>query len=163
MNNYVAFSGVVTEINDFSINDPHQMGCYKTYSIDDGHGNVVNFIVAPTTYFLNQEIVSIGDTVTGFYGANEPAPLIFPPQFNALLMCKVPMGEFVTVEQFDPNLVNREGTLQLNVNPDTPIFLQNGQPFTGSLANRELLVVYSATTRSIPAQTTPSQIVVICP
>ena len=40
---------------------------------------------------------------------------------------------------------------------------ENGQIFTGRLANQLLLVLYTATTRSLPPQTTPDEVVVFCP
>ncbi len=162
MINYQPFAGVVTAINDFSIGQYNETGCYKLMSVDNGYGNTVNFVVAPTTYFVDQEVLSVGDQVTGFYDANAPAPLIFPPQFNALIMCKNTSGQFVKVDHFDDQLVSSDHTLQLTMNPATKVVLKNGQPFTGNLSNRDLLVVYGATTRSIPAQTTPYQIVVLC-
>lgn len=160
--NYQVFAGTVTAINDFSIGQYNEIGCYKLYSVDNGYGNVVNFVVAPTTYFVDQEIVSVGDSVTGYYDANAPAPLIFPPQFNALIMYKNVPGQFVKVDYFDERLVSSDHMLQLNLSPSTSIILQNGQPFTGNLGNRNLIIIYGATTRSIPAQTTPYQIVVLC-
>ena len=33
-------------------------------------------------------MVTLGDMVTGFYDANAPVPLIFPPQFRAIVMAK---------------------------------------------------------------------------
>ncbi|WP_039041401.1 hypothetical protein [Sporosarcina sp. ZBG7A] len=162
MINYQAFAGIVTAINDFSIGQYNEVGCYKLMSVDNGYGNVVNFVVAPTTYFVDHEVVSVGDQVTGFYDGDAPAPLIFPPQFSALIVSKNVRGQFVKVDHFDDQLVSSDHTLQLNMNPATKVVLQNGQPFTGNLANRDLLVVYGATTRSIPAQTTPYQIVVLC-
>ena len=44
----------------------------------------------------------------------------------------------------------------------TKTVLPNGQLFVGYLAGKTLLVLYTSSTRSIPAQTTPEQIVVFC-
>ena len=52
--------------------------------------------------------------------------------------------------------------LKLNISPNTLILLENGQAFTGKISNRNLIVVYGATTRSIPAQATPYKIIVMC-
>ena len=54
-------------------------------------------------------------------------------------------------------------SLVLNLSPATNIRTQNGQIFTGRLANQLLLVLYTATTRSLPPQTTPDEVVVFCP
>jgi len=119
-------------------------------------------VVEPGTYFVDHEVVSIGDSVTGFYDANAPVPLIFPPQYRAIVMAKNTPTHNVTVDFFNRQLVSSDGNLKLNISLDTQILLENGQLFNRNPANRNLIVVYGATTRSIPAQTTPSQIIVMC-
>ena len=66
------------------------------------------------------------------------------------------------VSFFNSQLLSSDGSLRLNIAPSTQILLENGQLFNRNPANRNLIVVYGATTRSIPAQTTPSQIIVMC-
>jgi hypothetical protein len=156
------FSGFVTKIDDFSIGQNNEVGCYKLFSVDNGYGNVVNFVIEPTTYFVDHVKVSVGDRVTGFYDANAPAVLIFPPQFSAIVMCKDSPNRRVKVDYFNRRLESSDGTLKLNLSPMTKIVLENGQAFTGNVARRNLIVVYGATTRSIPAQATPSKIIVMC-
>lgn len=53
-------------------------------------------------------------------------------------------------------------SLKLNIAPSTEIMTSNGQRFTCSLGGQLLVVYYSATTRSIPPQTTPRRIIVMC-
>ncbi|MFJ7933979.1 hypothetical protein [Sporosarcina sp. NPDC096371] len=162
MANFQAFNGVVTMIDDFSIGQNNEAGCYKLLSVDDGYGATVNFVVAPTTYFVDHVMVNVGDRVTGFYDANAPVPLIYPPQLRALVMAKDTPYQNVKVDHFNRRLESSDGTLRLNISRDTQIVLENGQAFTGNIADRNLIVVYGATTRSIPAQTTPSKIIVMC-
>lgn len=162
MANFQAFDGVVTMIDDFSIGQNNEAGCYKLFSVDDGHGVSVNFVVAPTTYFVDHVMVAVGDRVTGFYDKNAPVPLIYPPQFRALVMAKDTHYQNVKVDHFNRRLESSDGTLKLNIAAHTRILLENGQAFTGNIANRNLIVVYGATTRSIPAQTTPTKIIVMC-
>ncbi len=89
MKNFQAFHGIITMIDEFLIDETGEgSGCYKLISVKNGYGNLVNFIVAPNTYFINHEMVAMGDMVTGFYDANAATPLIFPPQFRAIVMAK---------------------------------------------------------------------------
>ncbi len=69
----------------------------------------------------------------------------------------------VDVDYYNKSLVNQDMTLQLNLDSRVDITTTNNQRFMGSPANNDLVVVYSSSTRSIPAQTTPSRIVVLCP
>ncbi|WP_060207566.1 hypothetical protein [Sporosarcina koreensis] len=161
--NFKSFTGRVMEINDFSVQQNNSgSGCYKIFMVADREGSVVNFIIEPGTYFVDHVLVRVGDIVTGFYDADAPAPFIYPPQFRAIVMAKEKSGQFVKVDFFDHQLVSSDGSLKLNINRSTPILLENGQSFTGRPSNRELIVVYSNTTRSIPAQTTPHKVIVLC-
>lgn len=162
MTNFKAFKGTVTMIDDFSIGQNNEAGCYKLIAVENENGTLVNFVVAPTTYFVDHVRVAVGDRITGFYDANALVPLIFPPQFRALVMAKDTPNQNVKVAFFNSNLESSDGTLRLNISPHTQILLENGQAFTGSIANRNLIVAYGVTTRSIPAQTTPDKVIVMC-
>lgn len=158
-----SFQGIVTSITNFwtgatQINE----GCSQLISVQDRMGEVVNFIIDRTTYFVNHRPVSIGDTITGFYDLDVPVALIYPPQYRAVAIHRQTAYEQVKMDVFNNQLVSSDGMLQLHITPNTPIVLENGQYFIGNITNRLLLVVYGASTRSIPAQTTPEQIVVIC-
>lgn len=163
MTNFLSFTGRVMGIEDFQImtNDP-QAGCYKLFTLADRDGSIVNFVVEPATYFVRHEKVRVGDVVTGYYDANAPVPLIYPPQYRAIVMAKAHPDYLVKVSFFNSQLLSSDGTLQINPTRQTEIILENGQDFIGNLANRDLIVIYSASTRSIPAQTTPSTIIVLC-
>ncbi|MEQ6355606.1 hypothetical protein ABNX05_13335 [Lysinibacillus sp. M3] len=163
MVNFKSFRGVVTQIDDFPIGqNGEKEGCYKLMTVEDSTQGIVNFVVSPSTYFVNQEIVTPGDRVTGYYDGNAPVPLIYPPQYRALVVVKENNNQNVKVDFFNNQLVSSDGQLQLNVSAYTLILLKNGQPFSKSLANRNLIVIYGPTTRSIPAQTTPYKIIVWC-
>jgi hypothetical protein len=163
MINFNAFQGTVTMISDFMITaNDEDSGCYKLMSVDNGLGTSVNFVVSPDTYFLDQVMVSVGDQVTGYYDGNAPVPMIYPPQYRALVMVKETPFQNVKVDFFNNLLVSGDGFLQLNITPFTPIVLKNGQFFTGNPGNRNLIVVYGPSTMSIPAQTTPYKIIVWC-
>ncbi|MFD2618644.1 hypothetical protein [Terrilactibacillus laevilacticus] len=163
MMRFLNFSGVVTMISDFPITTNDEgSGCYKMVSVDNGYGNIVNFIVSPTTYFVNHEMIKPGDTITGFYDGDAPVSLIYPPQYQAIVITKNRPYQNVKVDFFDSQLVSRDGQLKLNLSPSTQILLVNGQAFTKNPANRNLIVTYGPTSRSIPPQTTPYKIIVIC-
>ncbi|MGI8313745.1 hypothetical protein [Halobacillus mangrovi] len=163
MVNFKPFRGTVTMINEFFVGqNGEEAGCYKLMAVDDGAGSMVNFVISPTTYFVDQAIVRIGDSVTGYYDADAPVPLIFPPQFHALVMVKETPAQNVKVDYFNEQLVSRDGLLKVNLSPFTQVLLANGQPFTRNPANRNLIVIYGPSTKSIPAQTTPYRIIVWC-
>ncbi|MCL1976578.1 MAG: hypothetical protein FWG55_00475, partial [Candidatus Bathyarchaeota archaeon] len=68
-------------------------------------------------------------------------------------------------------LISQDGKLVINVDDNTEIifedgtnareYLMNGQTLAELLDNRNLIISYSITTRSLPAQTTPEKIVIL--
>lgn len=163
MKKFQPFHGMITMIDDFVISESGEgSGCYKLISVDDGYGTLVNFVVSPSTYFVDHVMVMPGDMITGFYDANAAVPLIFPPQFRAIVIVRDSMYQNVKVDYFNNNLISSDNTLKLNIAPWTQVLLENSQPFTMSPINRDLIVIYGATTRSIPAQTSPYKIIVMC-
>lgn len=113
-------------------------------------------------YVLNLHPFQIGDRATFFYDPNAPMVLIYPPRYTAVAGAYTPHGTSAMLDQFHDDLSTSDRSLKLNLAWNTPITLPNGQPFKGDLSNRLLLVLYSMTTRSIPPQTTPEQVVVFC-
>ncbi len=163
MTTFGSFSGIVTMINDFMIGTGESIGCFKLMTVGNGDGNIVNFVISPATYFVNNVMIAVGNTVTGFYDANAPVPLIYPPQYQAIVISRFEPGQNVKVDYFNGQLLSSDGSLKLNIAPFTLITLQNGQAFTANPANHDLIVQYGPTTMSIPAQTTPYKIIVLCP
>lgn len=162
MKKFQSFDGTITMINEFVTGLNEEIGCNKLISVDNGYGNLVNFVMKPNTYFIDYAKVAVGDKITGFYDANAPVPLIFPPQFQAIVIAKYTPHQNVKVDYFNEQLESSDGKLKLNISPSTQISLTNGQIFTGNLVNRNLIVIYTFTTMSIPAQTTPYKIIVLC-
>lgn len=163
MINFNYFSGIITAINEHFINNGETIeGCNKTISVTNQQGTLVNFVVSPTTYFVNNEMVAVGDKVTGYYDGTAPALLIFPPQYQTLIMVKESTNQNVKVSYFNNQLESSDRQLKLNISPYTQIILTNNQPFLGNLSNRNLIVIYGASTKSIPAQTTPYKVIVWC-
>lgn len=163
MTNFYSFQGTVTMISDFYTGQNGEgEGCYKLFSVDNGAGALVNFVVAPATYFVDHVMVAVGDRITGYYDGNAPVPLIYPPQYQALVMVKERPYQNVKVDYFNSQLESSDGRLKLNISPYTQIVLTNGQTFSKNPANRDLIVIYGPATKSIPAQTSPYRIIVLC-
>lgn len=149
-------------ISDFFTNQNSEEGCYKFITLENELGEIVNFVVSPTTYFVDNVMVSVGDRLTGYYDGDAPTLLIYPPQYEALVMVKDSPYQNVKVDYFNRQLESSDGQLRLNISPYTQIVLTNGQIFSRYPGNRDLIVIYGPTTRSIPAQTTPYRIIVLC-
>ena len=155
---YTAFVPVIgTIINITGGNDC----CSQRMSLRVENG-IVNFIVNPETLVIDNRQLRAGMRVAAFYDSLLPVPLFFPPQYTAQIVTTLNRNEQIMLNFFDRNLVAADNTLQLNVAGNTNIETANGQNFTCTPGNRTLLVYYTVTTRSLPPQTTPRKIVVLC-
>src|SRR5699024_6688003 len=157
----MAFNGDVIQIEEMRSQE-YGEGCVKMVSLQNEEGMQVNYVFSSSTYVLNQAMLVVGDRVPGYYDANAPAIMMYPPQYPALVMIKERADHNVKVSYFNRHLVSQDNQLKLNMSPNTPMFTANGQAYNGSPINRDLIVVYGAATKSIPAQTTPYYIVVLC-
>lgn len=159
---YMRFQGTITEISPMTVNGGRDSGCMQMMTIEGMDGSVVNFVVSPDTYVLDGVTLFEGMPVVMFYDADMPAPLIYPPQYRAEVAAYAANGSNIAVGYFDRNLTSDALSLKLNIGVNTQVVTMNAQTFTGNPANRNLIVLYGASTRSIPAQTTPERIIVMC-
>lgn len=165
MSQYISVSGTILQAG-WQNSSPSQAGCGILFTLQTPDQGIINIHLDGSTYVLNNELLKIGDQVTCFYSSLAPVPLISPPQYHAVIIVRTSSGTFASLDFFsrlsDSQLTNTDDTLRLNISPRTRRILPNGQPFGGGLSGKLLLVIYSASTRSIPAQTSPEQIVVFC-
>jgi len=106
--------------------------------------------------------LSVGMRCTFWYRADAPVPLIYPPQYNAVVVAQERNDRFVNVSYYNSALINEEQTLQLNIDGTVDIRTTNNQYYQGNPANHNLVVSYVTSTRSLPAQTTPRRVMVLC-
>lgn len=135
--------------------------CSQMVSLITENGPV-NIIISSNTIVVNNTRLRPGMQITAFYNQNRPVPLIFPPQYQADVVTVRRPDETITLKFFDQNLTASDNSLRLNIAPSTDISTANGQRFDCSPGGHTLLVYYTTTTRSIPPQTTPRRIIVLC-
>ena len=161
-NRFESVTGTIVDMVPTRIGNRRANGCMIFVTLEDMNENTVNFVMTPTTFVVDFETLSVGMNCTFWYAADAPAPLIYPPQYNAVAAAQVKNGQFVDVGFYNMSLVNDSQTLQLNMDGSVDVRTTNNQYFQGSPANLNLAVVYSSSTRSIPAQTTPMKVYVLC-
>ena len=161
-NRFESVTGTIVDIVPTRVGNHRANGCMIFVTLEDMDGNTVNFLMTPATFVVDFETLSVGMNCTFWYAADAPVPLIYPPQYSAVAAAQVKNGRFVNVGFYNTSMVNEDQTLQLNMDASVDIRTTNNQYFQGSPANRNLVVVYSSSTRSIPAQTTPAKVYVLC-
>lgn len=153
---FLSVSGIIQSVT------PQRTDCCSQLVSIRNAGGITNMIISPDTYVINQTRLRPGMPVTAFYDRNAPAPLIFPPQFRAVIIGQRGPNETIAVNFFNNTLTASDNSLQLNISRFTEILTQNGQIYPCPVRNQTLIVFYTTTTRSIPPQTTPRRIIVLC-
>lgn len=156
MPTFVPVTGIIQNISPMN-NDC----CNSMISIRNENG-ITNFVLSPATYVVQETQLRLGMRVTIFYDSNLPVPAIFPPQYQAVFITRLQPNETVFAGYFNDELVAEDNSLRLNIARTTEILTSNGQRFSCELGGHLLIVYYRNTTFSIPPQTTPRRIIVIC-
>lgn len=171
--NYIPFNVTITNITDGMIE--------TAYVGTDASNpeNVVNFMTTEDTAYMSLSTGSAydasklakGDTITVFIYANDPAPLIMPPQYSArfVFVDDTKEGEeanFVGVDVFTPSeemFVDSVNSLAFTANKNTKIMDLEGNAIEDidEVAGKLLAVLFKETTKSIPAQTVPVAVIVL--
>jgi len=104
-----------------------------------------------------------GDKIVAYTFANKPQKLIYPPQFEPdVVIVETKEAGFVEVDYFFENLTNTYNMLKLSIGENTDLLNTKGEKVTAKdLVEKNLVVFYTASTKSIPAQTTPSKVIVL--
>lgn len=169
-----------TEVQAMFLN---QTGTVTMVDEMDADGNVVvtmdneqgglRFVISPKTVVLDRatgayttaDALTEGMAVAVVFDANNPMGMSMPPFMGnvAAVVANADQGTY-TVGNFDAELTDMQAMLQLNIGEETQIVNTTGsrQIMTAEdVKGQNALVFYDFTTRSIPAQTTPSFVLVL--
>lgn len=162
---YIGTTGKVTEI-------AKEENGNIMVTIDNENGGL-RFVVAPTTVLVDRETnaqvaadqLKKDMTVCVVYLENAPMGMSMPPYLGqvAAVVTNADKGN-VSVGMFNDELINEAAKLQLNIADKTPILTTLGtKSILGAddVKGKNAVVLYDITTRSIPAQTTPSMILLL--
>ena len=138
----------------------------------DDQNNTVNLMITDDTLVYdnlgNKKALSDltdGSKITVFTGSYEPTPLILPVQYTANVI--IINGDKEGNVNADTYLADEEGytnaanTLNIATADDTKIVDKDEKEYKGDLDKNDLIVFYGVSTKSIPAQTTPTKVVVL--
>ena len=133
----------------------------------DSKENPFHFSISKSTIILDTKgnVVDLkqGDTVTLFIPADQPMIMIYPPLYSpaVIIVGEASESSFVKVAQFDENFISEDNQLKLNISDNTIIVNEKGERLSkDEVTKQNAIVFYGSTTKSIPAQTTPSKIMV---
>lgn len=163
---FVSWSGKVV-----SVGGVDEKGL-REVEIDNEQGGL-RFIVASDTVIVNRADgayltgadLTEGMEVAVIFAENSPMGMSLPPFLgNVTAVVANADAGFFTVGHFDEELTDMKNLLTLNISEETNIQNLQGAKMKFSaedVKNQDALVFYDATTRSIPAQTTPSFVLLL--
>lgn len=138
----------------------------------DDQNNTVNLKITDDTLVYdnlgNKKALSDltdGSKITVFTGSYEPTPLILPVQYTAnVIIINGDQEGNVNVDTYladEEGYTNAANNLNIAAADDTKIVDKDEKEYKGDLDKNDLIVFYGASTKSIPAQTTPTKVVVL--
>lgn len=157
------------EATVISVSVQSGVGMLETISERDERKSIVFKITANTPLMtkdghqIGASAVPVKGKLTVFIDSRTPLPMIHPPQVEPLLVIFDQYGKKgeVSVGVFDQALYSEDLKLKLHLNATTEIVNMSGQRIdTKDLTGKLLFVFYDKTTRSMPAQTNPTKIIV---
>lgn len=164
LSHFVVETGEVCTITNGENGYELQVGNIQEGTIFYLSEDIMIFDVARKEFVQKQDIEE-GMSVSIIYSKDAPMMLSLPARCSdAKLVIIQSATENVQVGYFNEELIDENNTLALNIEEDTIIkdsLQKNNVLSTEDIKNKDLMVVYTNTTRSIPAQTTPSFILVI--
>mgnify|MGYP003513384924 FL=1 len=135
------------------------------HGVIEQQDNVFNIVVGEETVVVDNTGKRVelkeGMDFTAYVDGNKPMILIYPPQYSPdLVIVQTEEIGFAEVAQFDENFANE--SLKLNISDETVIENLSGTAVEAkNIVGVNVAVFYKFTTFSIPAQTTPSKIIVL--
>lgn len=124
----------------------------------------ISFHFTNDTFILGD--LEEGTTVTAFYRADAPMTASLPPQVTASAIVSSSEATSVALDLFlrqddTDGLLSSDNMLLINIAETTQIEDTQGELVDWDINGFNLLVIYDISTRSIPALTTPSRIIVL--
>jgi len=153
---YVSSEGEVTEVADNTIT-VKQDGSSKIF-------NLSTIIIGNKKgESVDGSKIKAGDKVTALYTSETPMTASEPGHMTPMMIILHNGDSSIKIDRFGKDLISSDGKLKLMVDEDTNIeaFKTRLVLTAESLKDRDLVVIYGATTRSIPAQTLTAGIVKI--
>ncbi len=166
-NNYMNYSGTILDVNN---EDGNMSILVNSADKEDKYGYIfhisdhVSVFNRESEENVKAEILKDGMKVEVFFHENTPTTMSIPPQLTpgVIVIQDKEVGRPTFVGEFDKELVSSDKQLQLNIGEETVIVSEKGEALTKEdIAGNAVLVFYGMSTKSIPAQTTPSKVVVL--
>ena len=162
--NYIRYVGVIKEVRD----NNGRISILATNE-DDETGIIFHISDKVSLWSLDTEQTAEvtqlkkGEEVVVYYHKNTPMALSIPGQLTPAVIVIQDKEDYraTHMDVFNEELVSADNFLKLNIGEETVIVNEAGEELTQQdIYNQTALVFFGPATKSIPAQTVPSKVVV---
>lgn len=165
--NYIEFNGKIIEVNSsegrFSILAENDLEDALDKLVAHLSEDVI-ILDEETMDFISKEDLKEGMEVSIYYEKDTIMLMSYPPQLSpAVVIVRSDEVDLnIKIDKFDETLTSDDNSLKLNIDEDVVLVDLEGETLEKEdLANKDLIVFYTVSTRSIPAQTTPKKVIAI--
>jgi len=156
---YVTFTGTVTKIEEELV----------TLKGENDEEFFYNKSALQLTIDKNGDMceIAVGDAVTLYVNGNTPMVLSYPANYAPTVVVKESeIEKAINVDTYvkgeaEGSYVNSAESLVINVGEETEIIKLSREMFDRNLDGCDLIVIYTTSTFSIPAQTSPEKVIVL--
>ena len=167
---YIAFHGTITDVNlegkffrilaeNNSKDSLDSLNAAIFYVSDD-----VILLNDKTKDYIDKDDLKEGMKISVYYHKNTMMALSMPPQLTPNVIVTREEEEPINIEvyEFNKNLISKDGILKITPSEDTTIVDIKGNKLDKEdVMDRNAIVFYTMSTKSIPAHTTPEKIIVM--
>ncbi|MDR7869734.1 MAG: stalk domain-containing protein [Tissierellaceae bacterium] len=165
--NYIEFTGKITNIeskdNMVSILAENDLESALDKLVAHISDDVV-LLDEETMGLISVEDLEEGMEVSIYYDKETIMLMSYPPQLgpDVIVVKSDDVDLNIKIDKFDEELTSDDNNLKLNIDEDVKLIDLKGEKIEKEdLANKDLVVFYTISTRSIPAQATPKKIIAI--
>lgn len=158
---YLSCTGTVAAITEYADR--------TIYSLEKDGQPVANITVDSSTYIEGSQDIKKGDVIEAFYDTSLPMLMIYPPQMTAVIITvNFPADKSIKVDRFktDPSYegyLSSDEMLLINFVKGSELVWQDGTKYNGDVNDCNMAVIYTASTKSIPAKANPEKIILFFP
>ena len=165
--NYIEFNGKITnlELKEDMVSILAENNLENSLDKLVAHiGGDVLILDEETMDFISKEDLKEGMEVSIYYTKDTIMLMSYPPQLSPdlLIVRSDDVDLNIKIDKFDEDLISDDNSLKLNISEDVELINLEGEKIEQEdLVNKDLVVFYTISTRSIPAQTTPKKVIAI--
>jgi len=158
---FIRITGTVIDGNTVYAPSHSQNAAYYEIILETEEHRKVHLKISSNTYCIDCGEITNGSKLVAFCRPLLKLAEVALPTFDVVVLGFDRDNRMIAADFFDCYLTSQDASLQLTISNNTYVVDHSGRPYCGSLSNQYLVVLYSESTRSRPAQTIPNVVILL--